>query len=416
MRKLPIILILSAMLLKGQQIKAQQLSQDPLYELKFSDDFDALSLDTSKWFPQYPWSSTFNNSDRMYPACTVTFPDSIVPIAFNYGYGANMNNNRAYDTTGSGHHTLKSKRESTPIQGYIWDYTPNPDTIIPKYFKYTTALLWSKYKFKYGYFEIKYRLSNYNASSISSYGPNFWLWANDANSYWSEIDVHEQRGSDWKKGPSVHYQQTSSSTEYHSGQIYGDPFADPNNTTSNGGTWHVSGCEWTPDYADFYYDSNDRFKRYDDNQVYVGDLSPMNLIADIYMPAFQFCISYDTVNTSVPFNYDIDYINAYQLKYNCVSKTFLNTSSSTYADTLWQDLTIGGSGGSAVFNSNTHHLAGQDFVLLQEGFEVSGASTTLTISTKPCPTGQTMSYTPISTTPPSNSSTIINVLNQRYTE
>ncbi len=415
MRKLHYILIIVCMHLATQH-RAQQLSQDPLYELKFFDEFDALSLDTTQWFPQYPWSSTFNNSDRMYPACTVTFPDSIVPLAFNYPYGANINANRGYDTVGTGYHTLKCKRESTPVQGYIWDYSANPDTIIPKEFKYTTAMLYSKYKFKFGYFEIKYRLSNINSSSINSYGPNFWLWANDANTYWSEIDIYEQRGSDWKKGPNTAYRLTSSSTTFIGNQIYSDPFTDPANTTNNGGTWHVSGCEWTPDYADFYYDDNDMFRRYADNLTYVGDMTAMNIIADVYMPSFQFCIAYDTVNTQQPFNYDIDYIKAYQLKYNCISKTFLNTSSSTYADTLWQDLTIGGSGGSAVFNSNTHHLAGQDFVILQEGFEVSGANTALIISTKPCPTGQTMSYTPISTTPSSNSSTIINVLNQRYTQ
>jgi len=56
-----------------------------------------------------------------------------------------------------------------------------------------------------------------------------------------------------------------------------------------------------------------------------------------------------------------------------------------------------------VFNSGIHHLAGQDYVLLQEGFEASGSNTTLIISTMNCQAGQDIIHNFISN-PPSGSS------------
>jgi len=346
MRKLHIILIMLAMLLAAQQIKSQQLSQDPLYKLVFFDEFDALSLDTSKWYPHYPWSPSFYNNNILKPACTTAFPaDSTVPMAFHYGYGVNIDNNRIYDTTGTGFHRLRSKKESPPVTGHIWDYSANPDTTISKTFKFTSSMLWSRYNFKYAYIEMKYKLSNVTAPNVyNSYGPNFWLWSSDANANWSEIDIFEEKGSDWSMTPNTLYRKTHPANYAgipqdtvlvkSSGAVCVGPY--------NGGNWHTVGCEWTPDYADFYYDSNDTIRRYKDANVHVSQMSPMTVIADVYAPSWQFCLPFDSVNTQMPFDYDIDYIRVYQVKQNCISKTYLNTSSSAYADTLYQDLTIGG--------------------------------------------------------------------------
>jgi hypothetical protein len=77
--------------------------------------------------------------------------------------------------------------------------------------------------------------------------------------------------------------------------------------------------------------------------------------------------------------------------YNYIGQFFKHTGSGTYQSILYRDLTIGGPGDSAVFSSGTHHLAGQDFVLLQEGFEVSRTSTVI-ISTMKCQPDQTITY------------------------
>lgn len=127
----------------------------------------------------------------------------------------------------------------------------------------------------------------------------------------------------------------------------------------------------------------------------------MPFIIDGYTPTPNYCVPFVEGTTQMPFNYDIDYVKVWQINQNCIPQSFLNTGSGTYISTLWQSLTIGGSGGSAIFNSGKHHLAAQDYVLLQEGFEASGANTTVTISTKACQSGQT-TYKKAFANPPIN--------------
>src|SRR4029077_8784035 len=73
------------------------------------------------------------------------------------------------------------------------------------------------------------------------------------------------------------------------------------------GEWFTVGCEWTPEYLDYYYNQNDTVRRYTDNVMSgsVSGMCAMPMIIDVYMPALQYCIPFDTVYTVNPFNYDI---------------------------------------------------------------------------------------------------------------
>lgn len=134
------------------------------------------------------------------------------------------------------------------------------------------------------------------------------------------------------------------------------------------------------------------------------------------MPPFQFCIPYDSINSPDSVNYDIDFVKVYQIRQNCISQSFLNTSSASYVSTLYQDLTIAGSGGSASFTSGKHHLAGENYVLLQEGFEASG-SATVTISTPTCQDGQAKIFNTLSNpTPPYNDGTMKSIKKSKSNE
>jgi hypothetical protein len=73
----------------------------------------------------------------------------------------------------------------------------------------------------------------------------------------------------------------------------------------------------------------------------------------------------------LPFKFDIDYVKVYQQKQVCSSKTFSNNGSSTNQSKVYQDVSISNS----ALTSGTHHICGQNFVLLDNGFEVSGSST-----------------------------------------
>lgn len=279
------------------------------------------------------------------------------------------------------------------------------DSIVP--FKFSGAMMLGKYKYKYGYFEMRFRLPNINnGSPYNAYGPNFWMWASDNHAVYSEIDIFEMNGTTWQMDMNFHYRKQYTPTMnwqdtafWHgigSSITVTSPYPNKFSGPYNGGTWHTVGCEWTPDYIDTYYDSNDTTRRFSVTKLPINQLTAMPLIIDNYMPAAQYCIPFNNSFTQAPFTYDIDYVKVYQVKQvvNCTTTpgNFLNTSSSTYQSILYRDLTIGGVGGSAIFSNGSHHLAGQDFVLLQEGFEASGASTTVIVSTKRCQPDQTITY------------------------
>jgi len=282
-------------------------------------------------------------------------------------------------------------------------------------YKYSGAVLRSKKAFKYGYIEMRYKLSNIAPGNYNAYGPNLWMWngGTDGINYYNEIDIFEQDGTTWNMDMNCHFcKMTPSYYNQHPGSNPSDtlfwngkhcgggtnppyePYAQYFTGPYNGGTWHTVGCEWTPEYIDNYYDSNDTIRRFSATKLPIIDqLAKMPLIIDCYMPALQYCTPFNDTYTVAPFNYDIDYIRVYQINQvsNCAYSspvTFLNTSSATYESKLYKGLTIGGTGGSAVFSSGNHHLAAQDYVLLQEGFEVNGTAN-VTISTMKCQTGQT---------------------------
>jgi hypothetical protein len=259
-------------------------------------------------------------------------------------------------------------------------------------------MLMGKEKYKYGYIEMKYKLRDLQPDTANAYGPNLWMWSSDTVEY-SEIDIFEQRGTDWHMGMNFHFRRHSPESDtVWADTVFWDgigwpvtvnaPYPDliEQSLSYNGGTWHTVGCEWTPDHIDTYYDSDDTIRRFSIEKLPVDHLEPMPLVIDLYMPAFQYCIPYDSLNTRHPFNYDIDYIRVYQLNQVCDcdsnSGFFPSFDTNDYTSKLYRDLTIGG-GGSAVLNNGSFHIAGQDFVMLQRGFEASGDADVI-ISTTPC--------------------------------
>ncbi len=385
--------------------KAQlNLASDPLYVLKFEENFSNSTLDVNKWHTGWSWWNGHGaNYNFYFDTCSNAYKSvcnwNKWDVAYNYQSPQDTAYRKFFTGSDPDYMRIISNKESTPINNLVTWFPCCPSSICSynnancsgstcttdstEPFKFSTAMLRSKYRFTYGYFEIRFRMNNLNlpANAYNSYGPNFWMWGSHAsnNANYSEIDVFEVNGKNWKMAPNAHFQKQSNTP-------FWDAMGNPVVTYQpypfklfgpySGNTWHTAGCEWTPDHVDFYYDSNDTTRRYATGIFPVDSLKKMKLLVDVNVLPAGYC-SHDSATTQWPFQYDVDYVRVYQVKQNCVPKSFLNTSSSTYADTLYQNLTIGGSGGSAIFNSGTHHLAGQDYVLLQEGFEVSGTGTVI---------------------------------------
>jgi len=259
--------------------------------------------------------------------------------------------------------------------------------------------------FKYGYFEYKFRVDNPThdlpaSASYNAYGPNFWLWNSDTNNYnpagmprpsaeYSELDILELRRTNWAGDANIHYQKMVADTFFHAkGDVTLNGVAiapSPYNkidTYMLPSTWHTVGCEWTKEYADFYYDAPNFHRRYSDSLTKIDELIEMPITIDNYMPAFQFWIHFDTLLTKQPLYYDIDYVKVYQAKQEYVDKNLLNTNSLSVESKVYKSLTVGRSGGNAVFNTGKQHLCAEEFVLLDENTEISG-SAEVTVSCRP---------------------------------
>jgi hypothetical protein len=266
-------------------------------------------------------------------------------------------------------------------------------------------MLMGKTRFKYGYIEMRYNLSYVLPSNDNAYGPNLWMWAADTDAFYSEIDVFEQRGTDWRMEMNFHCRKKDpDSSNVWADTVMWSALGDSMTLTTPypkiigesdqyiGGTWHTVGCEWTPDHIDNYYDSDDTIRRFSDVKLPIDNLTAMPLAIDLYMPAVQYCIPFDTLLTYKPFFYEIDYVRVYQINQACGCDTtsgyFPSFPSNQYNSMLYRDLTIGG-GGSAILNNGSYHLAGEDYVILQNGFEVSGTANVI-ISTPLCQPDQTM--------------------------
>ena len=399
-----ILCLLTAMIFTPAYNFSQTLASDPLYKLVFADEFDSLGVDLNKWQIRWPWGPNLFNDSIVTDICGA----NPIDVAYNYyPPSGNINQNRYFDTTGSGFQRLISKREN--ITGQVFNYGPGGFiNTIPRQFKYSTAMLYSRYNFKYAYIEMRFRTSGTNnplTNTFNAYGPNLWMYTSNPSdsAFHSEIDIFEMDGTDWSARPCSHYRKRGQGsptafpddTAFFHGNSYTPNYYAPYLRKPffpfTPGNWHTVGCEWTPEYTDFYYDGLDTVQRFSVSKYPANRLTSMPLIIDCYVPAFQYCRFVDTVNTQLPFNYDIDYIKVYQIKQNCIPAIFLITNAPTYQSTLYQDLTIGGVGGNAIFSSGSTHLAGQNFVLLDEGFEASGPATVI-VSTPKCQNGQSIIY------------------------
>ncbi len=418
--KLLLLVVLAAL----QYVKAQTvLSQDPIYHLVFEDEFDSLGLRPSNWNPIWGWGPNIVNGNVDHASC------GDVEAAYNYSPLNNITNRR-YDTSGTGSHRLISRHESPPIQGNVFVYDSvghyTGTQSIP--FNFTTAMLFGRHHFKYAYVEMSFRTSPFDYDSpYNAYAPNLWMWWSDSTAIYSEIDISEMQGRTWTTAPCSHYKHfnhlsdtgnavpppsgfTADDTLFWHGNSFWPNHYSPNlrrhSVRFTPGQWHTIGCEWTPEYIDTYYytQSADTFQRFPVSNYPVDKLTAMPIVIDNYTPAIRdsFCIFYDSVHTQLPFNYDIDYVRVWQVRQNCTSVNFLNIASAgTYTSTLYNDLTIGGSGSTGCyFSSGNSHLAANDFVLLKEGFEISGSNTTVLVNIMKCQAGQSMNYN--SSTAPSS--------------
>ena len=389
--KYPALKIAIGILFLAKLSLSQVPNNDPAYELVWADSFNTsgVQVDTGKWAQKWPW----NMSDSVVGTCN---PTANVDCAFRKWHLTSGHPAGDYyiDTINckksGGILSLYSRKEN--FSGECWNWplcnsssdpqcTSNCGTQKPctnnkcfrcdnKQFKYTAGMLLSKYKFKYGYFEIRFKLPP--ADTAFKLGPNFWLWASDGPSGpcpWSEIDVFEIKGNDRTRSTGYRYDNTVRTiTDTTGGQhaIYPAMSAD---------TWHTAGVLWTNEDIITYFDGQPVQNIWNTN-IKPDSIISMYIIVDINSPAHNFCLRYNT-NSTGTYQYQIDYVKVWQLKQDCnTDKTYCSSfNATTYDSKLYQTVAIGGSGCSdAITNNRKTSIYGKNYVLLNEGFSVDNDS------------------------------------------
>lgn len=196
--------------MKGKPRETPILSDTSAWSLRFYDDFD--SLDLNKWRIGQAWGEFHPEHLHQY-------------------YGKDM-----VQTEGG---YLKLKGMYKPKAFKLKDSTIS----IP----FAIGLVNSDISFqqKYGYFEIRSK----NPQGAATW-PAFWLTG--ANKWPPEIDIFEMYGR--KSGKHIHHQYASihygkSSTK--SRGFLSKKINLPNDTDTS---FHIYGCEWTPEHLKFFTD------------------------------------------------------------------------------------------------------------------------------------------------------------------
>jgi hypothetical protein len=378
MRKFIYIIIIITMAVV--YCKAQIPKNDPLFDTVFVDTFDGSTLKTNKWQPMYQWGQFWR--DNKVPAGEWCGGTDVAGMYFN---ASDTNNRKISGSTCK----MIGRKENKKLERWYWTAPNNTWVIDSIWFKYTNAMLWSKASFKFGYFETRFRMPNYTPDVYNRFSPTFWLWYSSPQTPWSEIDIFEIDGTQSVSNFTNNIHIDTSGVD---SLVWNFPMPTPQIPTINLANWHTAAINWTPNYIDFYLDST-LVRRVQNDSL--NQLIEMPMILENGVPATNFCSGpIDTVNTDFPVSYEIDYVKVWQPKCECTNnKNYCNVSESTFVSKIYMSLTIGGSGCSATFNNSSNiTVEANDYVLLQEGFQV-GNNINMIIDVQPyC--SDSMKYSP----------------------
>lgn len=325
-------------------------SQDPSWELVWSDEFEGDSIDTNLWNFHPGWGNCDGSS-------------TIV---------ADQNNH----VVANGIARLVSKRE--PSQCFMWT-SDTDQTFYSKNF--TSGCLFSKPSFKYGYFEIKSRFPMCARDRTGSgFSPSFWMFPNYRHVkqfHYSEIDIYEIRGYDNTHTCNVHYSDsTHPSASSFPGADYDIPYWDMRSYGDtlydfkvNNLLFHTYAAEWNSKNIKIFFDDS-LIRQTESDILDVNYMLPMNLFISNTANPSNFYDDGNTVNEStvLPYNYDIDHIRVYQL--HCDKETDVNEilDFGNYEYGVKKSIIL--SGRTVLPTNTTTFLRAQDYFELKNGFEV----------------------------------------------
>ncbi len=379
--------------------------ENPGWNLVFNEEFDSIYpntyFNTAVWDRTYPWGNSgayqLCNCDEFHQNCD-TLPGRL--------YFTKDTSNFKIDTVGSGTLTFSLKKENYvglidvyPLCDSITNQTLNgepwidqcryfypEDTVMrchyldTAHFQYTNAMLYSKYRFKYGYYEMKFRIPA--TPSLPTPNPGitstWWLWIDNGQKA-TEIDMFEIDNMDNSGGGNVHYTKKDQKDEAGQGASLPTPLTEE---------WHIYGLEWGTDRIDFYLDGV-KFGEYN----YKPDsMLAMNMVVASDM-AQNFCRRFSSNNT-FPFKYEINYIRVYHQIQDCQSDVVIcSFDPLNYVNSVKKSIVFNSNCTSPFSANTTAYLRASEFIEFNEGFQAL-SSTDLTFDITRCQEDSYVGYLP----------------------
>lgn len=306
-------LYLCGMMLLSLNMMAQIDLNDRNWETVFYDDFNTTqNWDINKWI------SLPDNKWKAYPGKKITHGNEHQIYQYDHCI---------YDAT-NGYMRLAADCDSIRIKYHNYALPDTMNGHYPNTYGQTNGLLYfsgeidTRRKFRYGYFEIRCKLPVHQGAF-----PAFWLYSSSdstGNSYYEEIDIFEYSwGVSSPSGHNPNPPGTGSTRIYTCGIYFNDTENDSHNhsygraypvvpaNSSDLDQFHTYGCKWTPDRVVWYFDGNIM------NEYANADSIPHRLLTlktDYAIDAY-----YKRPNGIWPGPGEmlIDYINVYQLKFDC---------------------------------------------------------------------------------------------------
>lgn len=317
---------------KGQPEAIWQLLQNGdiiRWAYSFGDEFNGTELDYSKW-----------------DDC--------------FEFGCDQNAPNGYFKRGPSHHIfdngilkLVTKYEPDYYEIWHWDNNGNFYTT-QEYRQYTSGMIVAKQKFKYGLFEIRFKLP-----AGKGLFPAFWLYGGNPD---EEFDIFEYKGETPNK---IHI------NVHHNGIMEPNVWVTANGNFSDG--FNNMMGEWGPN-ACFWYLNGQEFA------IWLGNLNYQEfLIANMGVAndcPDPFCPGPDNT-TPLPAYFEIDYIRVWT-RLDCEQVINICNYSQSATDPTaitGQQITMGGSNCNAtIHGGQSLKLIATDNIVLKPGFHAEAGS------------------------------------------
>jgi len=221
-----VLLLLLALNAKAQVM--WQVKSDTSYKWFYQDgdEFNAYELDNSKWQKGLPWGNFVLSQDLYFADDNVVLKDGKIEfIAKKEKRKFNIRPDQVNEAQ------IKKNGKTVSDQQYEVDYT--------------AGLISSKRKFKYGYFEIRFK-----SNAEKGIWPAFWLYGGEPN---EEIDFFELKG---EKENQVHVDVhcPKGCDDFKGGflKLQKNWGAWVKTKESLANNWNIISGEWQPGYVTFF--------------------------------------------------------------------------------------------------------------------------------------------------------------------